>query len=123
MYSLGCVIYELFNLSIYYNDREYEKIKKTDINKYNNKQQEIINSLLQIDYNKRMDRNQIYDIILGINWIIGEIYIDKDNINKDVRIINSYENFKSENDYEDGKEDYKYNNEKEIKENIEIKIN
>ena len=45
-----------------------------------------------------MDRNQIYDTTLGTNWIIGEIYIDKDNINKDVRIINSYENFKSEND-------------------------
>ena len=38
-----------------------------------------------------MDINQVYDIILKekyINFIIGEIFINKDNINKDTRIIN-----------------------------------
>ena len=27
MYSLGCIIYELFNLSEYYRDKEYNEIK------------------------------------------------------------------------------------------------
>ena len=57
------------------------------------------------------------------NIIIGEIYINKNNINKDIRIINSFENVKRENNWEDENDDYKYENEKEIKMNIEIKIN
>ena len=36
MYSFGCIIYELFNLSKYYEDRESGKIKKIDFEKYNN---------------------------------------------------------------------------------------
>ena len=63
MYSLGCIIYELFNLSKYYRDKEYGEIKKIDSNIYNNKWQEIINSLLQADYNKRMNINDVYNII------------------------------------------------------------
>ena len=92
-----------------------------------------------------MNINQVYDIILneininelenGLNnininnqinnenIIIGEIYINKDNINKDIRIINSFENAKREEKWEDSKDDWKYENEKEIKENIVIKIN
>ena len=125
MYSLGCIIYELFNFNIYYNDREYEEIKTIDSKKYNNKWQEIINSLLEINYNDRMNINQVYNIILNeisINWIIGEIYIDKEDINKDVQIINSFENCKRRQEWEDEEDDYKFENEKEIKENIEIKI-
>ena len=52
----------------------------------------------------------------------GEIYINKDDINKDIRIINSFENVKRELKLKDD-DDFKYLNEKEIKENIEIKIN
>ena len=147
MYSLGCIIYELFNLRIYHNDILSDNIKTIDSKKYNNKWQEIINSLLEPDYNKRMNVNQVYDIILNEikinelkneiknininnqmdnkNFIIGEICINKDNINKDIRIINSFENYKRENKWlrKDEEDDYKYENEKEIKENIEIKIN
>jgi len=57
------------------------------------------------------------------NIIIGEISIDKDNINKDIRIINSFENHKREFNLKDKKDNDLYENEKEIKENIEIKIN
>ena len=92
-----------------------------------------------------MDINQVYDIILNEikinelkneiknininnqidykNFIIGEIYINKDNINKDIRIINSFTNWKEEWDMPNRGDNYKYENEKEIKENIEIKIN
>ena len=90
MYSLGCIIYELFNLRKYYIDNIIHEIKTIDTDIYNNKWQEIINSLLQTDSNKRMNINQVYDIILNKmnkNYIIGEIYINKDNINKDIQII------------------------------------
>ena len=75
------------------------------------KWKEIIDSLLQIDYNKRMDINKLYNIleeekinilgnqinnlnIINQNIIIGEIYINKDNVDKNIQIINSYENCK-----------------------------
>ena len=75
-----------------------------------------------------MNINQVYDIILNElnnnyeNIIIGEFYINKDNINKDIRIINSFENMKKEKEWKNDKNDYEYENEEEIKENIEIKI-
>ena len=37
MYSLGCIIYELFNLRKYYNDNLMNEIKKIDSNIYDNK--------------------------------------------------------------------------------------
>ena len=58
-----------------------------------------------------------------VNIIKGEIYINKDDINKDIQIINSFENEKRENKWEDEDDDIERENEKEIKENIEIKIN
>ena len=47
MYSLGCIIYELFHLSKYYDDIFDKEVNKIDDNIYNKKLQEIINSLLQ----------------------------------------------------------------------------
>ena len=66
----------------------------------------------------------IFNIYFRNNIIIGEIFINKDNINKDIRIINSFENVKREISYFiDIEDNWKYENEKEIKENIVIKIN
>ena len=76
MCSLGCIIYELLNLRKYYDDKENNEIKAINSKKYNNKWQEIINSLLEKDYNKRMNINQVYDIILNeikINELKNEI--------------------------------------------------
>ena len=78
IYSLGGIIYELFNLSIYFKDKISDEIKKIN-NIYNNKWQILIDSLLQSDYNKRFD---IYKVIQFLenelnNKIIGEIYIKK----------------------------------------------
>ena len=144
MWSLGCIIYELFTLRIYFKDKFFEQIKSIDTNIYNDKWQEIIKSLLQINYNKRMDINELYNIlekekikILGNeinnmninnkNIIIGEIYITKYHINKKSRIINSYENYKRELyliwDEKEDEDENKYENEKEIKENIILKVN
>ena len=52
------------------------------------------------------------------NYIIAEIEIKENDINKDIRIINSYENQSKE-----GEQENKNKNEKEIKDNIEITIN
>ena len=145
IWSLGCIIYELFNLNIYYKDLIWRKIKKIDSKFYNNKWQELIDLSLEPDYKKRLDINQVIKFLedelnnkdsmenLGNkmnrmnlnnkNNIIGEIDIKKEDINKDIRIINSFENVKRKWKWEDRDDDIKYLNEKEIKENIEIKIN
>ena len=57
------------------------------------------------------------------NIIIGEINIGPIDINKDIQIINSFENVKRINEYKDKEDDVNYENEKEIKENTIIKIN
>ena len=143
MYALGCIIYEFIFLHFYYVDKQMNKIKKIYTNIYNYKWQTLIDSLLEIDYKKRINIDQAIYLLddinkgnnnLGIlestinnlsineenkNMIIGEIYIRKEDVNKNIRIINSYDNFFREirNSI-----DEKYSNEKEIKKNIEIKI-
>ena len=66
------------------------------------------------------------DIIKNIeenkNYILTEINIKEDDINKDVRILNSFEEYKRINDCDDEEDDYKYKNESEIKKNCIIKI-
>ena len=57
------------------------------------------------------------------NYILAEINIEEDDINKDIRIINSFEENKRIIYIDDEEDDYKYENEKEIKENCIIKIN
>ena len=57
------------------------------------------------------------------NYIISEIEIKEKDINKDIRIINSFEEVKRINKCEEKEDDYKYENEKEIKENCIIEIN
>ena len=57
------------------------------------------------------------------NYIIAEIEIKEGDLNKNIRIINSFEQCKKEEEWEDEDDDCKCENEKEIKENCEIKIN
>ena len=72
--------------------------------------------------NKQKDINQ-ENLINMNNFIIGEINVEKDDINKNIQIINSFEELKSIYKWKDKDDDFKYENEKEIKENIVIKIN
>ena len=58
-----------------------------------------------------------------INYIKAEIEIKENNINRKIRIINSFEEIKREEEWNDKWNDYKYENEKEIKEKCIIKIN
>ena len=68
MYSLGCIIYELFTLNEYHTDKLSDDIKPID-NMYNSNWQELLNSLLIVDVNKRFDINQ------AINYILNSIRI------------------------------------------------
>ena len=105
IYSLGCIIYELFTL---------------DIKIYNPKYQNLIDLLLRKDYHERPNAEKIIDLIKD-NYIIVQINIKEEDINKDIGLINSFENVNP--DWID-KQDYnKYDNEKEMKENCEIEIN
>ena len=88
-------------------------LRKQKITTYNN----------QINQENKNYKNQI--IKNNENYIIGEIYINDENINKKVRIINSYEEFfRSYKNYKDFDEkfDEKLKNEEKIKE-CEITIN
>ena len=103
------------------------EIKEINSDIYIYNWQKLIDSLLQIDYKKRFDINQVIIFLEdesnnnNKNILIGRIYIYKENINKDIRIINSFENVKRKWKWKDNPDDIKYLNEKEIKENIEIK--
>ena len=79
------------------------KLPIDDLNK-NNKKNE----------NKKRKKN---------NYIFAEIEIKENDLIKDIRIINSFEEYKREIEQKDKEDDYKNENEKEIKENYEIKIN
>ena len=57
------------------------------------------------------------------NYIIGEIEIKEENIGKEIRIINSYENDLREKKWVPFEDEYKYKNEKELKEKCIIEIN
>jgi len=86
----------------------YNNFKQYEIDMNNNNEN-------KLKSNNNINNNQ--------NIIFGEIYIDPFYINKNVSIINSFENWKREMKLKDEEDDWKNENEKEIKENIEIKIN
>ena len=125
------------NLEIYY------KISNNYINNRENRNYEILQKMNQfIDYNKEVIKeikeiindNNIenkFKKIININqkmqynrnFILGEIDIEEENINKDIRIINSFEEYKRKEELEVEEDDYKYENEKEITDNCIIEIN
>ena len=97
MWSLGCIIYELFTLDIYSKNKFLDEIKKVDTNVYNPKWQQLIDSLLQIDYNKRFDINQVNEFILfNENRIIlsSKIIEINEAINYEENIEKYFEDYK-----------------------------
>ena len=56
------------------------------------------------------------------NYINAEIEIKKDDINNNIRLINSFEEYRREYLLIKNKNDYKYENEKEIKDKCKIII-
>ena len=82
IYSLGCIIYELFTLNEYYNVKYENKNKNINIDIYNPKWQNLIDLTLNSDFNKRPTIDEIY------NLINNEIY--------DNEIICNYKKYKDE---------------------------
>ena len=73
-----------------------------------------INDKIKLEENK----DKIND-----NYIIAEINIKEEDINKNIRIINSFEEFKRENYWwRDNEDDYIGENEGEIKEKFKLKL-
>ena len=65
-------------------------------------------TLLKYPLNDFINQNKIKNELINENEIkniiIGEIYIDKNNINKDIQIMNSFENCKRKEKLEDYKD-------------------
>ena len=101
IWSLGCIIYELFTLNLYFYDKLFDRIKTINNEKY----QKLINSLLQIDFNKRPDINQI------INDYVDEGKINNNIINYDAINNNKIKNNTINNNIKDNNNiNYKYTN-------------
>ena len=92
IYSLGCIIYELFTLRKYYLDKLTDEIKDIDETIYGPRWKNVIKSSLIPDYNKRPDINQIYEFILGDNYEILGILDNKNIIEKNYDEIMSKKN-------------------------------
>ena len=119
--SSGAPILNLDNNQVIGIHKGYDKIKNCNVG-------EIIklgidNFNIKYKQNNENKYKEEYEKLYKENYIIAEIEIKEEDINKDIRIINSYEQCKREYKWEDDKEDNKRENEKEIKENCEIKIN
>ena len=71
-----------------------------------------------VRYEKAVGEHKIQE-----NLITGKINIESDDINKDIQIINSFENVKRIYKLKKEKDEGKYKNEKELKDSIIIKIN
>jgi len=127
LWSIGIIIYQLYFKEYPYKGTQvaiYNKIKKlgkkilrkTKDEKLNN----LIDSLLIKEPEKRINYEDYFNHpFFKLNYIVSEIEIEYENA--DIRIINSYEEWYKINDWDEFKEECC--NEKELKENCEIKIN
>ena len=96
------------------------------------KQQLIESGLIEEKKIKSINPQTAYKSFKTYEKEIDEINIKENNkitavinisLEREQRILNSFENFKKMNGLKNKEDDWKYENEREIKENIEIKIN
>ena len=98
---------------------EPERIENINTKKLYNEYRKYEEEIEENSAKRRRKNNNIEN-----NIITGEVNITPNDINEDIQIINSFENYKKMFQLEDkNDDDWKYENEKEIKENVEIKIN
>ena len=97
---------------------DFGLIKKEILKKINIKK--IYNEFKK--YESEINQKNISTTTNKINIITGEINIKHEDINKSIQIINSYENKKRMNNEANNSDDWKYGNEREIKD-VEIKLN
>ena len=121
IYALGCIIYELFTLNEYYNEKKENPTINPTINTdiYNPKWQKLIDLTLQNDYNKRPTIDEIYNYIeKEINNNKNEIICVYNKKKKDgINILHDYENYYYEKNYKESYNEAKNNINEE---NIEI---
>ena len=108
----------IYNENIINKELKYEEL----INEKDNNNMNIIVEEIKKENNIK-DENMNNEKEINNNYIIGEIYIKEDDINKDIRIINSFEEHQRKRSLKNKKDVCEYENEKEIKEKIIIKIN
>ena len=120
IYSLGCIIYELFHLNVYFLNYYRNNVKKIDDNIYNQKWQELIDLLLQNEYDNRPDINKVIEFISSEDlkhldedkndFEILDFYFEKidleikqnkieENNNKNFDLVNSGKNEINKNEY------------------------
>ena len=100
IYSLGCIIYELFKLNKYYIDKQSNIEIKLD-NNYNEEWKNLIISLLLDDYEKRPDAEEVYKRIV--------------NIKKNIEIIRTNQTEENDNKKRTSSSFYPKENKNEIK--------
>ena len=91
IYSLGCIIYELFTLNEYYIDKIIEQKEckiNTDI--YNPQYQELIDLLLKRDYNERPNIREVINLIKKEIILVAKI--DEVDIGKKIYFLTEQEN-------------------------------
>ena len=92
IYSLGCIIYELFTLNEYYLDKLDEKECKIDTDIFDPKWQELIELLLKRDYNKRPSIEEVYNKYLINNEIMITLEIKEDDIENKIYFFDNWHN-------------------------------
>ena len=100
LYSLGCIIYELFTLNEYYIDKLYNKTTKINTDNFDHKWQVLIDSLLNIKPEERPTIEDIFKKYIKQNIIILTVNIDKNDINKEIYFLDNmdkHENIKEMN--------------------------
>ena len=84
----------------------------------------LIKDIEKVTNTEIKDKTEAYENTTNDNnYIIGEINITQNNINKEIQIINSFENAKKSNKNEKYNDEQNYSNESDIRDNIEIRIN
>jgi len=96
IYSLGCIIYELFTGTKYLNDKMDGNVKKINTVKYNQKWQILIDSLLKNDYNERPIIDNVLDYFEK-STIIIENEINNFETHKRYYLLNEEIQAKNEN--------------------------
>ena len=81
IYALGCIMYELFTLNVYYiNKNRDNDVKKIDFDVYKKKWQNLTASLLDNDYNKRPDISKV------VGQIDKYLYKTKENEKNEIKL-------------------------------------
>ena len=81
IYALGCIMYELFTLNVYYINKNIDKdVKKIDFDVYKKKWQYLTASLLDNDYNKRPDISKV------VGQIDKYLYKTKENEKNEIKL-------------------------------------